>query len=241
MKLSLPGLLGILVLLAVQAPAIDRLPIEDFSREPSTSRARLSPDGKRLAFVREHMEHTTLFITDIDKGKLSRLNLGGVLQSNSSSKEVGEFQWLSAERLLITTTVWDMMYGVIAVDWDGGGPAPISGYEDNQVTISGTKIFANEVIHNFHDKDQTILMLNRHTLGRDGRSYPDILRVNTLTGVSSRAEKNPGNVIHWGLDSNGVARLGITAQEKLTGAIYRENEQAPWRTLLPLENRTGAL
>ena len=241
MKLSRPGLLGILMLLATPAPAIDRLPVEDFSREPSTSHARLSPDGKRLAFIREHREHATLFITDIDKGKLSRLDLGGVMDRNTSNKEVGEFQWISAERLLITTTIWDLMYGVIAVDWDGGGSVPISGYEDNQVAISGTKIFANEVIHNFHDKDQNILMLDRHALGRDGRSYPDILRVNTLTGVSSRNVQNPGNVVHWGLDADGVARLGITVQEKLTGAIYRENDQAPWRTVLPLQNRTDTM
>ena len=34
------------------ALAIERLPIEDFAREPATAGAKLSPDGKRLAFLR---------------------------------------------------------------------------------------------------------------------------------------------------------------------------------------------
>ena len=42
--------------------AIERLPIEDFSRDPSAARARLSPDGKRLAYLHEYKGRTTLHI-----------------------------------------------------------------------------------------------------------------------------------------------------------------------------------
>ena len=38
-----------------------------------------------------------------------------------------------------------------------------------------------------------------------------------------------------------MVRLGILSHGELSGAIYRENDQAPWRTVLPLKNRNGHL
>ncbi len=234
-------MLGLITLaLAGRATAVERLPVEDFAREPVTARARLSPDGKRLAFVREYREHASLHILDIDQGKLSRLDLGEATIASDATKEVGNFRWINDHRLVITTLVWDdTLYGVMAVNWNGSAEVPISGYEDNQVNISGPKFFATEVIHSFNDKDGTILMLNRHAGGAEGQSRPDILQVNTMSGQSNMVLKNPGEVARWGLDFDGVARLGILASGGHSGAIYRENEQAPWRTILPLQDRGG--
>ena len=53
--------------------------------------------------------------------------------------------------------------------------------------------------------------------------------------------KNPGEVAQWGMDFEGVARFGILSQGEQSGAIYRENEQAPWRTILPLQDRSGQI
>jgi len=232
---------GWLAAVAAVAPAIERLPVEDFAREPTITRARLSPDGKRLAYVHDYRERSTLHVFNLETNKLSRLDLGEAALANDATKAVGDFSWIGDQRLAVTTTVWDSFYGVIAVNWDGRSSVPISGYEDNRLSVSGAKLLAREVIHWFNDQDQTILMLDRHEAGGGNPREPDILRVDTVTGEAHTELKNPGNVVHWGLDFDGVVRLGIIAQGEQTGAIYRENANVPWRTLLPLAGRSGGM
>ncbi len=236
------SMLGLLALALTAAQAVERLPIEDFSREPTTARAQLSPDGKRLAFIREDLGKPALHIADIDQKQVSRLDLGEATLLNDASKQVGSFAWVSDHRLVITTIVWDtILYGVLATDWDGGHGVPMGGYEDNKINISMPKQYFREMIYRFNDKDQTVLMLDRHEGGPGLRNRPDVLRVDTMTGIASVVVKNPGEVATWGVDANGVARLGILSHGELSGAIYRENEASPWKTILPLANRTGQM
>ena len=235
-------MIGLLTLAVIgRAPAVERLPIEDFAREPSTNRAELSPDGKRLAFLRNYGNRPMLHVAEIDDNKLSRLDVGEAELANDARKEVSDFTWISDQRLAVTTSVWDMFYGVMATNWNGGQTVPISGYEDNQITLNATKLFAREVIHSFEDADKTILMLDRHEGGPGSPNRPDILRVNTLNGHFHVEVKNPGEVSRWGLDFDGVARLGILSHGEQSGVIYRENADAPWRTILPLHNRAGGM
>ncbi|HEY5552525.1 MAG TPA: prolyl oligopeptidase family serine peptidase [Opitutaceae bacterium] len=220
--------------------AIERLPIEAFTKPPLTRGAQLSPDGKRLAFLRDFEQRTMLHVADLETNKLTRLDPGGAVLVDDRPKEVSRFEWVGAGRLLITTYVGDSLYGVIAVDWDGKNATPIGGYENNKIMLSG-QFFANEVIHRFFDKDESVLMLDRHTDGVGNRNRPDIIRINTDTGHRRTVVKNPGEVALWGLDFEGNARFGILSHGEQTGAVYRENSQAEWRTILPLQNRTNQL
>ncbi|HVT72202.1 MAG TPA: alpha/beta fold hydrolase [Lacunisphaera sp.] len=221
--------------------AVERLPLEDFYREASTSGARLSPDGKRLAFLREYNNHRSLHVAEVDGGKLSRLDLGEATLLNDATKEVMSFDWIGDERLLVMSSVWDSFYGAMAVDWNGAFMIPVSGYEDNKVQINSFKPLYHELAYAALNKESDILMLDRHEGGVGNPNRPDIVRINTQTGLASLEEKNPGDVADWGLDFDGVARLGILSHGEQSGAIYRDGPQAPWRTILPLERRAGRL
>jgi dipeptidyl aminopeptidase/acylaminoacyl peptidase len=239
MKLRPASLLVSLCLFTVVQA--ERLPIEDFAREPDTARARLSPDGKMLAFVRNYSGKPYLHVAELDSKKVSRLDLGEATVLNDAFKEVGNFWWVSDHRLMITTIVWDSVYGVIAADWDGGRAVPISGYEDNQIAVTGQKLWAREVIHRFYDPQQRVLMLDRHEGGGGAPNRPDVLLVDTADGLASTVVKNPGEVGAWVSDGKGVVRFGILSHGELSGLIYRDAETAPWRTILPLANRRGSL
>jgi dipeptidyl aminopeptidase/acylaminoacyl peptidase len=243
-------LTGLIMLAGSAAGALEPLPVEDFAREPATNRASLSPDGKRLAFLREHGERSTLHVAEIDESKLSRLDMGEAVVRNGARKEVSAFSWVGDRRLVITTTVWDAFYGVVAVNADGGQWVPISGYENNKgqlrSMVGGVSTYSmdsalRETVHAFYDADASILMLDRHELTGGSANRPDLMKVNTVIGTVYTELKNPGEVARWGLDFDGVARLGILSHGELSGAIYREREQAPWRTVLPLENRRGGI
>ena len=89
-------------LLSASLFSAPRIPVEDFAREPNASRAQLSPDGKRLAFVRQHDEINKLHVTVIDSNDISRLNLGSATLANGAERELGNYSWISNQRLLIT-------------------------------------------------------------------------------------------------------------------------------------------
>lgn len=233
---------GMLVFVCSHALAIERLPIEDFSKEPLTSRARLSPDGKRMAFIRDYRKRPNLHVADLDAGTLSRLELGGALVAGDVPKGISKFTWVGDERLVITTTVWDMIYGAIAVNWDGAYDVPISGYEDNKISISGgPKFSATAVVHCFFDKDNNVLMLDHDSDDNYDHLRPDVIKMNTVDGIYETVVKNPGNVSRWGFDFTGVARFGVLKKGEDSGAIYRRDEKSPWQTILPLEKRDGQL
>ncbi len=233
--------LSLFTLGAAISQAVERLPVEDFGREPETADARLSPDGKSLAFLREHRGLRKLHIVDLGTNNITRLNVGEAELVDAAPKDVVACDWVSDHRLIFTTAIWDHIYGVSAVNQDGSHEVPISGLEDEKIRYQGNRQWAREVIHIFYDKDQHVLMLDRHE-GSVGSIYnPDILQVDTGDGSRKRVVKNPGEVTHWGLDFNGVARLGILGHEDFSGAIYRENEAAPWRTILPLQDRSGQI
>ena len=191
-----------------------------------------------------------LHIAEIDDNKLSRLDMGEAAMRNNARKEVSAFTWVGDKRLVVTTTVWDQFYGVLATNADGSQPVPISGYENNKgqvrsmiagVTTYSMSSALRETVHAFYDKDASTLMLDRHELSGGSANRPDIMKVNTVDGTIYTELKNPGEVARWGLDFDGVARLGVLSHGDLTGAIYRENVQAPWRTIMPLEKRSGGI
>lgn len=225
---------------AAAATAAERLPIEDFAREPDAARVRLSPDGQSIAFLRNFSGRASLFVSEIGK-KGWRLDLGEATVANDAQKSVASFQWVSNQRLLVTTAVWDALYGVVALERDGDNAVAISGYEDDKVAVNGPKFFGREVIHRFYDKDQSVLMLDRHEQSAGSANRPDVVTIHTKDGRMSDRMKNPGEVAAWAADSNGVVRFGILSHGDLSGAIYRETEAAPWRTVLPLQNRKGQL
>jgi hypothetical protein len=80
-------------------------------------------------------------------------------------------------------------------------------------------------------------MLDRREDGYGDSSRPDVLKMDTTDGTWTVAVQNPGKVSYWSTDSEGVVRLGIQTSGEKTGALYRENERAPWRTVLKLEKR----
>ena len=229
------ALLGWLVTVSLfSAP---RIPVEDFAREPAASRAQLSPDGQRLAFIRQHDEINKLHVTVLDSKEISRLNLGSATLANGAERELGDYSWISNQRLIITTVIWDNLFGVLATNWDGTQSAAISGMEDGRVSLQDSKLWSREVIHRFNDPGQHVLMLDRREDGYGNSARPDVLKMDTTDGTWTVAVKNPGKVSHWSTDSDGVVRLGIQTSGEKTGALYRENEKAPWRTVLKLEKR----
>jgi len=241
MKLSPRSLVVWFVCTLFSSPvvALDRLPVEDFARDPDSNRLRLSPDGNAVAFMRNYNGVQTLHISDVATGRMTRVNVGQGIDNvpglNGHKRVVG-YSWVGKDRLMVTTAVGDSLFGVFAVNRDGSRSKGLGGYEKDRINLHGEYI-QNVVLYTFDEPEPSVLLLDRsHAPNR-----PELVRMNTVTGSSSTVVKNPGEVAYWGVDFQGVARFGILTHGDLSGAIYRDGEKSDWKTILPLQNRRGQL
>lgn len=236
-----PVFLGVVALGAFGAAtlrAVERLPIEDFARPPDMSRARLSPNGKSVAFLREQGGRTIIFISSLDEAKGARIDPGTAPFANDAPKEVEGFVWVNDQRLLISTAVWQSRYGVLATDTNARNTVGISGYEMIPPgSIHAPPTFIRDVLARGFTSEPVLLMVDRHDVMGGNPENPDIVKVDTSTGSMTVVAKNPGKVVSWSADNHGVVRLGVMARDKLSGIIYREKADDPWKELLPMQER----
>jgi dipeptidyl aminopeptidase/acylaminoacyl peptidase len=241
-RMNLPRFVavGVVALSYGVALAGERLPIDHFTRQPDMWGTRLSPDGSKISYLADVHGQTRMHVYTIETGKTIRVNPGDSPLPQGGRKEVGWVEWVGNERLMVVTMVDDAVFGAVAMDMNGQRVRAISGLEEGVYHLSGMS-FAREILYKFFDKDQNVLMLDRRGDRPGLASYRgDVKRVSMLTGASKTVAKNPGEVGAWGVDAKGQVRLGILTHGDLSGAIYREHDGAPWRTLLPLTDRSGS-
>src|ERR1035437_4057749 len=65
---------------------------------------------------------------------------------------------------------------------------------------------------------------------------PNVISMDTRTGIFFRELENPGNVTGWIADRQGVIRIGVRMKDGRQTIIYRENEKANWRALRGLDD-----
>lgn len=239
--------LGVALLIAAPlfegavARAADRPDPADFARLPFIQRMRLSPDGKSIAYLTEYIHRTHLCVLDLKSGEIVRFRIGDAdFNGVPMPKEVGEYWWVGSERLVLKTMLWDTLYGAGAVDRDGRHWRGLTWLERDPTGRTSDPAF--ELVHVFNDGTSRILMLDIKGGVGNERLFPNVLELDTETGVSQRVVQNPGNVTDWICDNNGVVRIGIARNEKKNWARYRRSESAPWKKLpLPESSRIGRL
>jgi len=76
MKLPPWTIAALLLAFVSRVGAVERLPIENFSKTPEISQALLSPDGNQVAYLADHNGVTKLHIIDLGGKPPIRINLG---------------------------------------------------------------------------------------------------------------------------------------------------------------------
>ena len=234
----------------VAAFAAPRASLEDFVQDLDVSQMRLSPDGQYESFMHDYMGRPTLCCEPVGTTEAVQFDMGiAPAYYRMVPRGVANYGWISNDRLMLTTTVWDRWYGTLAASRDNKMVQGISGWETLPVTRGAlfninenSFLWARQWIYHFEDADRSILMFDLHSRTDESQLYPDVVRVNTITGTPTTVVKNPGDVVAWGVDHDGHVRIGIT---RLVGskpaAIYRENENTPWRKLRLPDNMKESL
>ncbi len=210
----------------------EKIPTQNFCAPAAFSSLHLSPDGKRVSYVVESDKDIRLMFRELDSGQLFGVELPAMFASFFG--KLGNTVWVSEKRFLL-----ESYQGYWAVDNDGGDYLPVSGYDRKYQTGSdGVYLWAGNVLHTFRGEDSDwVVMTENDQAGTPTKSgwitatYPNVIRLNTRTQKYFEEVRNPGNIVGWATDKNGVVRVGLKVVGLKRSVIYRENERAPWETL----------
>ncbi len=199
---------------------IPLIPLEHFYDDPERAAARVSPDGRRLAWLAPADGPLNVWVAPIDGGDPLQV-------TNDRDRGVRAYSWSrdGARILYMQDTGGDENYHLFAADLDHPD-AP-----DRDLTpFDGVKVGVVDVPRG--DPGHVLISTNR----RD-RGLFDVERLNLETGAIERIAENPGNIMGWLTDREG--RLRAAFAQTPTGdhqVLVRDSEDQPFRVLADYAN-----
>jgi dipeptidyl aminopeptidase/acylaminoacyl peptidase len=199
---------------------IPLIPLEHFYDDPERAAARVSPDGRRLAWLAPADGPLNVWVAPVEGGD-------PVQVTNDRDRGVRSYSWSrdGARILYMQDTGGDENYHLFAADLDHPD-AP-----DRDLTpFEGVKVGVVDVPRG--DPAHVLISTNR----RD-RGLFDVERVNLQTGAIERIAENPGNIMGWLTDREGKLRAAFA--QTPTGdhqILVRDDEAQPFRVLAEYAN-----
>ncbi|WP_371734572.1 S9 family peptidase [Allopusillimonas soli] len=201
--------------------------VQDFFRNPERAFYRLSDDGRLLAFMEP---------ASID-GCMPRMNI--FVQSLSGSEPTGEARRLTAETERdISQFFWkgsdtiiyqkdfngDENFHVLAVDALSGTFTDLTPFPDVRA----------EILDDLEDDPDHLLISHN----RRNPEVFDVYRVNVRNGELEQVAENPGNIIAWLTDHQGLVRMALASDGLDSIVLYRDEESHPFQTIISTDFRS---
>ncbi len=203
---------------AGQAGLAAELPAETFFRNYRYREARLSPDGDYLAALAPDKNRVGLAIIDL---KTLKANWA----FGDRETDVTWLKWATNDRLLFRLAKNGYtLAGLLAVNRDGKKFVPLVRVDDVRTRFltllphSSDEILVTSLAHSKWDQET-------------GYFYPHVERMNILTGYMTREVKNPGHVLSWVTDHDGVVRAGLAFEGTQFRVLYRATTNAAWQSV----------
>jgi dipeptidyl aminopeptidase/acylaminoacyl peptidase len=177
-RLPLLGLLSLVLMPLTASFAADPPPLiprKAFFGNPEKARARLSHDGKRLAYLAPVEGVLNVWVGPADKPDQAKA------VTKDKKRGIQQFFWAYTNKhlLYVQDNDGDEDYHLYAVDLDAGSIkdlTPIEGIQANVEEVS--ELFPDELLVGINDRGK--------------RQYHDIYRVNIATGERKMVQENPG-------------------------------------------------
>ncbi len=228
--------------LAATAPAAatEPLALANFVALPKFTRPLLSPDGKTLAVLAPTASgKRNLLLVDLETMK-------GRAITGQTEFDVLNVYWVGSQRLVYTLGRLDSPSG--PESGDGGGLFAIkadgTGYRKLNPTVR--EMMATGKFQRMGMRGHMPGSENEILVSSDLRSagVEDIYRINIDTGERKLLTFNqPGRVISWSLDHDGVPRAAMVAsdlealpEERVHRLMVRDTADGEWRTIHTFEH-----
>ncbi|HUG60161.1 MAG TPA: S9 family peptidase, partial [Candidimonas sp.] len=202
-------------------------PIQDFFRNPERGFFRLADDGTMLGF----MEPVSI------NGQAARMNV--FVQALEGSTPVGQPRQLTEESERdISQYFWKGSDTVIyEKDFNGDENFHVltvnaaSGKLTDLTPFSGVRASIEDELPD--DPDHILISHNQ----RNPEVF-DVYRANIHTGELKLVAENPGNIVGWQTDHQGLVRAAIASDGLHSALLYRDTETQEFRTIVTTDFRT---
>ena len=188
------------------------LPMEDFFRNPDTAAFAISPDGKRLAFVKPWQRRMNVYIKDLATGTEKRI-------TSATERDIAGFFWKGNEKIIFAQdSGGDENFHVYITDITGAEPRDLTPFE---------KVRAGILDDLEDDPDHMLIDMNQ----RNPEVF-DVYRCDINTGELTLIAENPGNITGWMTDHDGKLRAAMQTDGVNTSFLYRTNESDNFKILI---------
>jgi len=194
-----------------EPPAL--IPREALFGNPEKTRARLSPDGKRLAWLQPDKGVLQIWAQTLGKGE-------AVAVTAERRRPVRIFEWAEDSRSLLyqQDSDGDEDFHVYRVDLEGKSVRDLTPFQGIRAAIAATS----------HKVPGQILV----TMNLQDRARMDVYRVDLRTGGLTLDTTNPGDVVDWAATDDLIVKA---ASANLSDGGHeirvRDGAKSPWRSL----------
>jgi dipeptidyl aminopeptidase/acylaminoacyl peptidase len=203
--------------LAATSPVLAELPPliprEVLFGNPERTSPRLSPDGRRLAWIAPDKRNVLqVWVKTIGKDDDKSVTA-------DKKRGIRQYLWAEDDRTLLylQDTDGDENFHVHGVDLESGNVRDFTPFQGVRAAPVGLdEKFPNEILVQMNAR-------KRETF--------DVYRLNLETGALVLDTENPGDVTGWMADDDMVVRLGtVTTPDGGTELRVRENPKSAWRS-----------
>ena len=188
-----------------------RIPLEDFFRNPDNLSLQISPDGKKISFLRSYRNRLNVFVREVDSEVTTRVT------ADTDRDALGYF-WKGARLVYLKDFEGDENLHLTAVDADGGNPKDLTPFPNVRAElIDELRESKHEVLVGLNKRDPTVF---------------DVYRLNVLTGQLQLIAENRGDIVRWVADHHGRVRVAVALRGSQTDLLYRDNENEPFKSVL---------
>ncbi|MDR3231339.1 MAG: S9 family peptidase [Synergistaceae bacterium] len=199
------------------------IPAEDFFRNPDVASFSISPDGKKLAYLKPWENRMNIYVRDIVLDDDAKGGKGANAEerrlTSATERDIGGFFWKGSDRVaFVQDRGGDENFHVFLVGADGGEPRELTPFE-------GTKTYVLDDL----EEDP------RHMLISMNKSNPevfDVYRCDLETGELTQIAENPGNITGWMTDHDGRLRGAYETDGVNQSLLYRATEDEPFKKLI---------
>lgn len=190
------------------------IPIEDFFRNPDRSVMLLSPDGEKIAYVKNYKNRSNIFVEDLQSGAVRQITF-------DTLRGINRYIWLSDNRILyLFDRDGSENYHLYSTSLDGKSSVdltPFDGVKMRLFDLSNVK------------GDEILIALNK----RNPEVF-DLYRLNTKTGALRMLQENQTNISFWKEDLKGDIRIAMATDGVNEKILYKKSMKDSFQVLMTI-------
>jgi len=187
-----------------------RIPIEDFFRNPENVSLQVSPDGRKISFLRPYRKRLNIFVHEIDSDVANRVTA-------ETERDVLGYFWKGMRLVFLTDFQGDENFHLTATDSDGGNRRDLTPFPKVKV----------ELIDELRESEHEVLV----GLNNRRPEVFDAYRLNIVTGQLQLVGENRGDIVKWVADHKGRLRVAVALRGTESDLLYRDTESDPFETV----------